>query len=437
MTRELEIYLHIPFCVRKCAYCDFVSAPPEKAGETEAYVRKIREEIRAAGSQMQLGLFPGGMRRLPEDYEVTSIFFGGGTPSYLPADAPGEILEEIRGNFALSPDAEITLEANPDTVTREKAAAWRDAGINRLSMGLQSADDRELKILGRVHDFRRFVRAYDDARKAGFRNIGIDLISAVPGQTLAGWERTLRTVAELEPEHISAYSLIVGENTPFYRIYGENARDLASYGEYRFMPDGLKKKYRNMAVKHPLLPGEEEERAMVHRTAAILDAYGYRQYEISNYARPGFACRHNLGYWTGREYLGFGTAASSYISGERMTNLPDRRRYLGMTRNDFLMGKQRESRCRETLPDRMEEFMFLGVRLNRGVSEADFKRRFGREMQEVYGEALRKTAGEGLLRTEKMPDGDIRHILTERGRDLSNQVEEEFIFDSREKREME
>ena len=429
MTRELELYLHIPYCVRKCAYCDFVSAPPSADGEMGAYVRKLREEIAAAGRQMRQGLFPGGMRPLGDSYEVTSLFFGGGTPSILPAEAAGEILSEARKNFSIRPDAEVTLEANPDTVTPEKLRAWKNAGINRLSMGVQSADDRELRLLGRIHDFSRAVRAYRDAREAGFRNINLDLISALPGQTPESFARTLRAAAELAPEHISAYSLIIEENTPFSRAYGENSRDLAVYGEYRLMPEKLREKYRKLREKAPLLPGEDEEREMYRKTAEILAAYGYQRYEISNYAKPGYACRHNLGYWTGREYLGFGTAAASCLGGERMENLTDTGKYLALAPEDFLFGRQRGARYPESQKDRMEEFMFLGVRLMAGVSEADFLKRFGREMQEVYGAALRKTEREGLLRTVITPDGDARHVLTSRGLDLSNRVEEAFILE--------
>ena len=212
--RELELYVHIPFCVKKCAYCDFLSAP---AGEREirAYTDALIREIRARGENHK-------------DYRVRTVFLGGGTPSVLSGGDAARIFRALKKSFDIAENPEITLEVNPGTVTEEKTAAWKNAGINRISIGLQSVNDRELKMLGRIHTFREFLNTWKLVRRAGFNNVSIDLISAIPGQTVQSWERTLRTVAELGPEHISAYSLIIEEGTPFYTLYGdgkENAGD--------------------------------------------------------------------------------------------------------------------------------------------------------------------------------------------------------------------
>lgn len=373
MMKPLEIYIHIPFCIRKCKYCDFLSAP---AGEKERaeYVESLCCKILS-------------YEDMAKAYRVTSIFVGGGTPSILTEAQTEAIFETVRRTFQIEADAEITIEMNPGTVTREKLAAYRRLGINRLSIGLQSADGKELEGLGRIHTYADFLATYRMAREEGFSNINVDLISAIPFQTLQSWERTLRRVAALGPEHISAYSLIIEEGTPFYE-------------RYRQHPDAAG---RCLAE----LPDEEEERRMYYETETILEEYGYRRYEISNYAREGFECRHNLGYWDRTEYLGIGAGAASLINNVR----------------------QREGEAPEILDvkDCMEEYMFLGLRKMAGVSKNAFAEMSGRSMEDVYGAVIEDMKEKGLL----LEEGDsIR--LTKRGIDVSSYVMCQFLLDEEE-----
>lgn len=373
--KELELYIHIPFCVRKCKYCDFLSAPASQR-ERQAYVDSLCGKIRSYADSAKA-------------YHVVSIFLGGGTPSILEGEQILQIFAAIREAFLVDEDAEITLEANPGTVTgggpasvtEEKLAAWRQAGINRLSIGLQSAEDRELKALGRIHTFAEFKETYQAAVAAGFSNMNVDLMSAIPFQTEESWERTLRTVAGLTPPpaHISAYSLIIEEGTPFYERYG-------SGGHAEELPD------------------EDTERRMYERTEAILSEYGYHRYEISNYALPGYECRHNLGYWDRREYLGIGDGAASFFAGKRWSG--------------------EEEPVTLTRKDDMEEFMFLGLRKMEGVSRRRFREEFQTEMEEIYGEVIERLCRQGLLETA----GD-RLRLTRKGIDVSNYVMSEFLLD--------
>lgn len=405
--RELELYVHIPFCVKKCAYCDFLSAP---AGEREirAYTDALIREIRARGENHK-------------DYRVRTVFLGGGTPSVLSGGDAARIFRALKKSFDIAENPEITLEVNPGTVTEEKTAAWKNAGINRISIGLQSVNDRELKMLGRIHTFREFLNTWKLVRRAGFNNVSIDLISAIPGQTVQSWERTLRTVAELGPEHISAYSLIIEEGTPFYTLYGDGKENA---GDSSFPP----------------LPDEDEDREIYQRTASVLNEYGYHRYEISNYAREGYECRHNLGYWERKEYLGLGLGASSLIRECRFHNTADMEKYMHVygSGGKAAEGKKNSaSSCMKTeeqnstleeieklsVEDQMEEFMFLGLRKTAGISPEDFRRSFDRNIMDVYGEKLIKLEKQGLIR-----NSGARIRLTERGTDISNYVFSEFIF---------
>ena len=388
--KELELYFHIPFCERKCAYCDFLSAPADPPVRI-SYIKKLQEEIAYYGPQFK-------------EYQVSSIFFGGGTPTILEGYQLAAILETVKKYFHLVADAEITVECNPGTLTAGKAEKLVQAGFNRLSMGLQSADDRELQLLGRIHNFAQFLESYDLARKAGFENINVDLISSVPGQTRKSWEQTLRKTAELRPEHLSAYSLIIEENTPFYALYGEEAA-----------AEERKRK------GFPELPGEKEERDMYRDTACILAEYGYHRYEISNYALPGRECRHNLGYWERKEYLGLGTGSASLIGHRRWNHIRDTKEYLKHAADPDRLKTDEEQLSRT---DEMEEFMFLGLRKIDGISEAKFLETFGQSIEEIYGPVLKKLEAEDLLLRK---EGRIR--LTERGIDISNYVLADFLLD--------
>ncbi|MBQ4560659.1 MAG: oxygen-independent coproporphyrinogen III oxidase [Tyzzerella sp.] len=382
--KELELYIHIPFCVKKCAYCDFLSGPQDE--ETiERYVASLLDEIRAHGSKPEL----------VTSCEITSIFLGGGTPSILNVTQIQRIFEALRYNFMISQDTEITIEANPGTVTREKLLAYRACGINRISFGLQSTNSEELKLLGRIHTYGEFLESFHLARECGFDNINVDLISAIPKQTVESWEETLQNVIKLNPEHISAYSLIVEEGTMFAKVYGEGC-------------PGEKD-----------LPNEEEERAIYYRTEELLKEAGYHRYEISNYAKEAKECRHNLGYWERKEYLGIGLGSASLIKHTRYSNTSDLGKYIKYAKEP---DKIKEDIQLLSSQEQMEEFMFLGLRKMEGVLEREFEEYFGVNIDEVYSEQLNKLIEEHLLDRK-----DGRIMLTERGIDVSNSVFAEFI----------
>lgn len=386
--KELELYVHIPFCVRKCSYCDFLSFP---AGEAlrKRYVDSVIKEIQQAQDR--------------GNDVVSSVFFGGGTPSVLPGEEIDRILTALREKYVFLPEAEITVECNPGTAEAEKLDIYREAGVNRLSFGLQSADDKELKALGRIHTWKDFLRSFQMARAAGFTNINVDLMSALPGQSTESWERTLKKTVSLEPEHISAYSLIIEEGTPFYEKYG--AED--------------EKRARDDIVSQ--LPSEEEERKMYQRTEEILSSYGFHRYEISNYAKEGYACKHNCGYWQRKNYRGFGLGASSLMEECRFKNIEDIQEYMERAERGENCVLEKENL---SIQDQMEEFMFLGLRLTRGISEADFAKNFGRSIAKIYGDVLKKLESQGLLVWQQ---GHI--FLTSRGIDISNYVLSEFLLD--------
>ena len=382
--KELELYIHIPFCVQKCFYCDFLSMPVDETVRRH-YVRRLIEETEYQSQQYK-------------GYEITSVFFGGGTPSILMETQIAEIMEALQQNFSIQKEAEITIECNPGTLARQKIITYKESGINRISMGLQSANNRELKMLGRIHTYEEFLHNYDLVRKGGIENVNVDLMSALPGQTVSDWERTLKEILKLRPEHISAYSLIIEEGTPFYQTYEED--------EQR-REEGEEPKY---------LPNEETEREMYRLTGALLKEKGYMQYEISNYAQKGRECQHNIGYWTRKNYLGLGLGSASLVENVRFSNTSDLQEYLA---GDF------EEREREVLERReqMEEFMFLGLRMIKGVSRGDFKKAFGVEIEAVYGEVIKKMVSQGLLQQQAG-----RIFLTEEGISVSNYVMSEFLL---------
>ena len=379
MNGGMELYLHMPFCVRKCAYCDFLSFPTDQETQN-LYTRRLREDIDAMGKKYG-------------DIPVDTIFIGGGTPSVPDSALIVGIMEHVRKACHVAEGAEISMEANPGTVTREKLTDYRWAGINRLSFGLQSANDRELKLLGRIHTWAEFLESFHLARECGFTNINIDLMSALPGQTRESWKDTLKRVTDLNPEHISAYSLIIEDGTPFGEKYGSE--------------EGRK-----------LLPDEDSEREMYHETKRFLRDCGYERYEISNYAKPGRACRHNIGYWTGLPYLGLGLGASSYMDGCRFAVNSDMKQYLEEKPGMFTDVEKL------TKKDMEEEFFYVGLRMTAGVSLPEFERRFGVSAKDVYP---------GLMETfveEKAAvfQGD-RFVLTDYGLDVSNYIMAQFLQD--------
>ena len=379
--KELELYIHIPFCVRKCSYCDFLSAPATEQTR-EAYMAALFAEI-------------GGRAKDYSDRTVTSIFIGGGTPSLLSGEQIGQLMDRIREQFAMAQDAEITMEVNPGTASAEKLRNFYTAGINRLSIGMQSAQAEELKNLGRIHDFEGFCQVYREAVEAGFTNINVDIMSGLPGQTLASYRDTLEKVLHLEPmpQHISAYSLIVEEGTPF-----------AAMAERGELP----------------LPEEETERAMYEETIEVLAKYGFHRYEISNYAKAGRECRHNEGYWQRKDYLGLGLGAASLLGKERFSNTSDMQEYL---KNSSAPEKIRKNRELLTREDEMAEFMFLGLRMTQGVSKKEFQEYFGTVIENIYGEVLKKYKKQGLLLEESG-----RIFLSREGIHVSNAVMADFLL---------
>ncbi|MFR5243571.1 MAG: radical SAM family heme chaperone HemW [Clostridium sp.] len=377
MSGGMELYLHIPFCVKKCAYCDFLSFPSGQEIQRQ-YAKRLMEDIDCMGKEYG-------------DIPVDTIFIGGGTPSVPESRLIVDLMEHVNRAFQISDGAEISMEANPGTVTREKLKEYRRAGINRISFGLQSANDRELKLLGRIHTWAEFLESFALARECGLTNLNIDLMSALPGQTCESWKDTLKRVTDLEPEHISAYSLIIEEGTPFGEKYGSE--------------EGRK-----------LLPDEDSEREMYHETKRFLRECGYERYEISNYAKPGRECRHNIGYWTGVPYLGLGLGASSYMNGSRFAVSSDMQQYLEEKPGTFTDVEKL------TKKDMEEEFFYVGLRMTAGVSLSEFERRFGMSAEEVYP---------GLMETfveEKAAEfrGD-RFVLTDYGLDVSNYIMAQFL----------
>lgn len=383
--KKLAIYIHIPFCVRKCLYCDFLSAPA--SDETrEQYVQALCREIREE-------------RKSYVNYKIETIFLGGGTPSLLSGEQLDRILGTVFDAYQVADDCEISMEVNPGTVTKEKLKAYKRAGVNRLSIGMQSAVEEELQSLGRIHSSEDAFDTYELAIKTGFNNINIDLMSAIPGQTKESWKESLKRILDLEPApaHVSAYSLIIEEGTPFFE-------------------------------KTPTLPDEDTEREMYKITNDILSESGYLRYEISNYAKPGFACRHNCTYWERGSYAGFGIGAASLVEQVRFSNTRNLKDYLGKYLKNATVAIK-ENRQELSVEEQMEEFMFLGLRMMRGVSAGKFSDLFGKTIEQVYPGIVEKYCRQGLL--QKIPEqgsGEARIALTERGIDVSNVIMADFLL---------
>lgn len=375
MKKELELYIHIPFCVRKCAYCDFLSGPSDDA-TIQNYVEALCKEVSVNAE-------------FAKEYVVTTIFLGGGTPSILSGEQMTNIFDVVKNVFEVAKDAEITTEANPGTVSKEKLEAYKACGINRISFGLQSANNEDLKLLGRIHTYEEFLESYQLARESGFDNINVDLISAIPKQSLVMWEESLQKIIALNPEHISAYSLIIEEGTPFAKLYGEGSEGEKS------------------------LPSEEEEREIYKRTEELLNAAGYHRYEISNYAKPERECKHNLGYWERKEYLGLGLGASSLVDNRRFHNTENMRDYLQQS-YDLQVIRLDEEILDETA--QLEEYVFLGMRKMEGIL-------LNEKLIQCYSDNIERMKKQGLV---ELQDGYLK--LTKEGIDVSNYVFAEILF---------
>lgn len=449
---ELGIYIHIPFCVHKCIYCDFLSSPAD-VHTRKQYVRALINEIYLTregkcANKLIKNVLQGdntsyedmeeqAVNGLTSDYAlydtvcmadyektimqedisgcvddiksenghiVTSIFIGGGTPSAIDAEDISDILDAVRKNYNVSDKAEITIECNPGTMDKKKAVIYCKAGINRISFGLQSTDNNELRMLGRIHTYEQFMESYKIAREAGFDNINIDLMSALPGQTMESFKAVLEKALSLGAEHISVYSLIVEEGTRL-------SDNIDSF---------------------PPIPSDDEDRQMYYMTKEMLSSYGYEQYEISNYAQKGYECKHNLKYWERCDYLGFGIGAASLYGGRRYTNISDIGRYMDVLAeitnaldksyvNELLQIRtDMEELSKE---DEMSEYMFLGLRKTKGIDITDFKEEFGTDIKDIFGEAIEDNIASGLL----IHDGNCLY-LSKRGIDISNTVMSDFIL---------
>ena len=414
-NNELGIYIHIPFCVHKCIYCDFLSSPADEETKKryvnaiikEIYLTKEGRDSKAHTHKLLMDNNDGiGQGSIGKKDIVTSIFIGGGTPSVIDALDIKAIIEAVRDNYNVSEAAEITIECNPGTLDMTKIEIYREAGINRISFGLQSTSNSELKLLGRIHTYEQFVENYKLARKAGFDNINIDLMSALPGQTIESYRSVLKKAISLETEHISVYSLIIEEGTR--------------------LSDNID--------RFPPIPSEEDDRYMYHMTKDILAVAGYGQYEISNYAQKGYECRHNIKYWERCNYIGFGIGAASLYGEKRYTNISDIRQYMDILLGDGddvsqnIDGEQRIEAIRTDVEelsreDEMSEYMFLGLRKTAGIDIADFKDKFGCDISKIYDKPIKDNIASGLL----VHKGN-RLYLSQRGIDISNTVMSDFIL---------
>lgn len=373
--RDLGIYMHIPFCKRKCAYCDFISFS-DKTELIEKYVLALEKEIDKCNINK-------------DNYKIKTTYFGGGTPSFIESKYIVEILESAKRKFNISKTAEITIEINPGTITEEKLKDYYEAGINRISFGLQSTNSELLELVGRIHSYSSFIEGYKLARKVGFKNINVDLMIGLPVQTVKDVQIDLERIIELNPEHISVYSLIVEEGTR------------------------IEEKIKN---KELYLPPEELERKMYWEVKKQLEKAGYVHYEISNFAKPGYESKHNLSCWNQEEYLGFGIAAHSYFNGERYSNTEDFDKYFEHPEDSKIIHEK------QTQEDKQREFMLLGLRKIEGVKISDFKNKFIENPIYLYRESLSKLVTQGLIEI------DIDNIkLTDRGVDLANLVWKEFV----------
>lgn len=387
--REIGIYVHIPFCKQKCYYCDFKSYA-NKEELIEKYIKWLKYEIKEVGEGNKLDY----ENDLDELVTVKTIYIGGGTPSYLDSKYIKEIIEEIRENFKLADKVEITIEVNPGTVNKTKLLDHINSGINRISIGLQSTDNELLKRIGRIHKYEDFLQTYNMAREVGFKNINVDLMLALPGQTIAKLEKGLKQVIDLQPEHISLYSLIIEDGTK------------------------IEKMLKNNEIT---LPDENIERKMYWETKKVLEEAGYIHYEISNFAKEGYKSEHNWNCWSQKEYMGFGVAAHSYTNDVRFSNIDSIEEYIenyeqGNVTDNFVFHEK------QTQSSKMKEYMMLGLRKIEGISIQEFKNKFVGNPLYIYRKELQKLVEEELIEIEL-----DKIKLTKKGLDFANIVWEEFI----------
>lgn len=373
--KNISLYVHIPFCKQKCFYCDFKSYAGIEELEND-YIDALILEI----------------RNKCKGYLIKTLFIGGGTPSYLSENNLSKLLKELN-KLSFLDDAEKTIECNPGTLSDEKIKIIKENNINRISMGLQTTKNNLLKNIGRIHTIEEFKANYKRVRELGIQNINIDIMFGLPNQSLEDYKETLEDIVKLNPEHISAYSLIIEEGTYFYKLYEENKLNI---------------------------PNEDDERRMYEITKEILEDNNYKQYEISNYAKEGRECRHNKVYWELDEYIGVGVSASSFIDEKRIKNIDNIKEYIERINSNIDVS---ESIVANSLKEDMEEFMFLGLRMIEGVSIDKFKDKFSKDINDVYGEIINKNKKLGLL-----DEKNRRIYLTDKGIEVSNWVMSEFIL---------
>ena len=392
-TKNIGLYIHIPFCKKKCEYCDFKSYAGQEALIDE-YIKWLNYEIELVGKSNQAD-YENGLDKLAV---VNTIYIGGGTPSFIEEKHIKEILDAIKKNYVfpinLEEKVEVTIEVNPGTVNEEKLKTYKASGINRLSIGLQETHNEILKNIGRIHTYQDFLETYQTARKVGFDNINVDLMLALPGQSIENLSESVDRIIKLNPEHISVYSLIIEEGTPFY------------------------KKYMNNELK---LPEDEIERKMYWLVKKRLEEAGYKHYEISNFAKPGYESKHNLACWNQEEYIGLGVSAHSYTNNLRYSNIDNIPNYIQNLKSgkDYLNLVVHEKQTKES---KMKEFIMLGLRKIDGVYIQNFKEKFGENPIYLYRKEFEKLVQEELLEI----DGDVIRF-TNKGLDLANLVWEEFV----------
>lgn len=386
--RNVGIYVHIPFCKRKCYYCDFISYD-NKNEKIEEYIKYLKYEIYQTGEGSKLDV----KNNLIEPLKISSIYIGGGTPSYIDSKYIVEIIELIKKEFELYEDAEITIEINPGTVDKQKLLDYKNIGINRLSIGVQSNSNTLLNDIGRIHSYEEFLNTYNLAREIGFNNINLDFIIGLPNQKDEDIDNLIKEIERLSPEHISIYSLMIEENTKMYKDYIKNI------------------------IK---LPSEDVERQTYWKIKKSLEDNGYLHYEISNFAKDGYESKHNLACWNQEEYMGFGVAAHSYTDGARYSNIANVDEYIDNFKNnkdiDNIIFHEKQNN-----EMKMKEYMFLGFRKIKGINIDQFYNKFKEDVFDVFSEELSKLIKIGLI---EISDNYIK--LTNRGLDLANLVFEEF-----------
>ena len=385
--KNLELYIHIPFCEKKCNYCDFVSFN-ENRENIEKYIHKLLSEIK---SKSHLG----------NNYIISSIYIGGGTPSFIDSKFIVKILEQIFESFTVSDDCEISIEGNPNSLTNDKLSDYKNASINRLSIGVQSADDNDLETLGRIHNFSDFLNAYNNALHLGFNNINVDVINGIPNQSPESYKKSLKKILMLNPKHISIYNLIIEPNTKFYEMKSNNEL---------------------------VLPLENDILAMDAITKELTEYYNLKRYEISNYSKPGFECKHNLGYWSNVPYLGFGLNSSSYINNTRYKNKTSFTDYLSINYDeDYQVSNDKSSFYDEIISlsklDLMSEYVMLGLRKTSGINTKNFYNEFNEEFERVFKTALKIYQSMELINRS----GD-NYYLTDKALDVSNSILCDFLL---------